>query len=140
MNKKNDKYSCIRIIVYIVMIIFLILLVNEKIKTSCYWYDNYGFLCPTCGITRATISILHLEIMKAISYNFYYTCILFPLAMFYIFNDIFVVLARLLFKQERLSHIEKITSKNGKNKKAYSIFFIILFILFITYGILRNFI
>ena len=140
MKKKLDKYSCIRIGFYIVAAIFIVLLVNGKIRTSCYWYDTYGFMCPTCGMTRATISIFQFNIGEAINYNLFYTCVLFPIAMFLILNDICVVTRRIITHKNIFSIIEKISGKNGKWKKTYSVILVVLLVIFIAYGILRNFV
>ena len=140
MSNKTKVYSCIRIIVYIIAIALIVFIVNGKITTNCYWNDNYGFKCPTCGMTRATISLFKFNIKEAIGYNLFYTCILFPIAFALIVNDLWIITARFISKKDKLSIIEKMSGINGKGKRIYSVFFIILFIAFITYGILRNFV
>lgn len=140
MKNKIKIYTCIRVIIYIVAIICFLLIAAEKITTHCYWNDNYNFKCPTCGMTRATICLSNFNIREAIKYNWYYVCVLLPIAGILVFNDVYVILKRIITKKNEYSIIEKISGINGKSKKVYSIFFIVIFILFITYGIMRNFI
>ena len=70
---KNLKFEHIRIVVYIVSTILSILVSIGKIELPCYWKENFGFLCPACGLTRATISFMKLNLMQAFEYNAYYS-------------------------------------------------------------------
>ena len=54
----------------------------------CHIYENSGFLCPSCGITRATKAILDFNFGSAISYNSYYTLILLPIFLILLIDDI----------------------------------------------------
>ena len=60
LEKKIDLFALIRAIIYVISIILVVLVQIGIIKTSCFWYDNYGILCPSCGLTRATKSIIQL--------------------------------------------------------------------------------
>ena len=71
MNSKNEKFGIVRAIIYIISIVLILLVVIGKIKTSCYFKDNFGIICPACGLTRATISIIHLNFYEAIQFILY---------------------------------------------------------------------
>ena len=139
MNKKIRTFSYIRLAIYTAAIIAAVMLINGKITTSCYWNNNFHILCPTCGITRATINILRFNFSAAIRYHAVYTCILFPLTFILVINDIFILFKRTITKKQKLSIIEKICGINGSKNRKYIILIFVLLLVFITYGILINF-
>lgn len=104
MNK--IKFEHVRIIIYIISIILVILVVSGKIKTSCFWYDNYKILCPSCGLTRATNNILKFNFSDAFKNNAFYTAILFPFLIILLLNDIYVLLKRYIFNKADISYVE----------------------------------
>lgn len=109
MNKykdKKDKFAFVRIIIYIISVILVILVRIGILKTSCYWYDNYGITCPSCGLTRATNNILNLKFKEAFGYNAIYTCSLFPLLIILIINDLYILTKRYILKKADISYIE----------------------------------
>ena len=64
---------------------------------SCWWSyikESTGFLCPSCGITRATKEILNLNIPLAIEYNAYYTLVLIPIFTILFVDDIICIIIR----------------------------------------------
>ena len=140
MNKKIKVFSYIRLAIYTAAIIAAVMLIQGKITTHCYWNDHFHILCPTCGITRATINILMLNFSEAIRYHAVYTCMLFPLTIILVINDMYTIFKRGITKNQKLSIIEKICGINESKNKGYIIAIFILLIVFITYGILRNFI
>ncbi len=139
MNKKIRTFSYIRLAIYTAAIFAAVMLINGKITTSCYWNNNFHILCPTCGITRATINILRFNFSEAIRYHAVYTCILCPLTFILAINDIFILFKRTITKKQKLSIIEKICGINGSKNRKYIILIFVLLLVFITYGILRNF-
>lgn len=140
MNKKIKIFSYIRLAIYTAAIIAAVMLINGKITTSCYWNDNFHILCPTCGMTRATINILSFNFSEAIKYHAVYTCILFPLTFILVIDDIFIFFKRTITKKSELSIIEKICGINGSKNARYIFLIFVLLIVFVGYGILRNFI
>ena len=83
-------FKKIRILLYIALEIFLCIFKFTKLlKGSCYIYQNLHILCPTCGITRATIAILNFNFKLAIQYNAYFTLVLFPIFFILIVEDIY---------------------------------------------------
>lgn len=85
---KNLKY--IRIIIYIIILVLLCMLKLMHASTfgECYINENFGLLCPSCGITRATESLLNFDFLNAISYNSFYTLILLPVFSIFLIDDI----------------------------------------------------
>lgn len=140
MNKKIKIFSYIRLVIYTAAIIAAVMLINGKITTSCYWNDKYGILCPTCGMTRATINIFKFNFSEALKYHAVYTGIIFPIAFILVVNDIYMIFKRCLTKKMELSIIEKICGiNNGKNGKYIAVILLIV-IVFVMYGIIRNYI
>lgn len=140
MNKKNKIFSYIRLVIYAAAIIAVVLLLNGILITNCYWHDKYNVLCPTCGMTRATIKIFKLNIKDAVRYHVIYTCVLFPIIAILVFNDVYTMICRLVKKNDKLSIVEKICGLNGYKNKKYIVSIFIVFAIFVTYGIVRNFI
>lgn len=88
---KNLKY--IRIAVYISILILLCILKFTDASNfgECYINRNFGILCPSCGITRATKAILDLDFSLAISYNAYYVLVLLPIFSIFFVDDIICI-------------------------------------------------
>lgn len=42
---------------------------NFGIRIPCAFHTITGYYCPGCGISRMCIAILHMDILKAFSYN-----------------------------------------------------------------------
>lgn len=85
--RKVLKY--IRIITYIAIgIMLLTLKFSNNIGWTCYINENLGILCPSCGITRASIAILNFNFSLAIEKNAYFTLVLFPIFMILFIDDI----------------------------------------------------
>lgn len=103
---KKNKFAFVRIVIYIISIILVILAQIGILKTSCYWYENYGITCPSCGLTRATNSILKLKFKEAFEYNAIYTCSLLPFLILLIINDLYILTKRYILKKEDISYIE----------------------------------
>ena len=140
MNKKTKIFSYIRLAIYTAAIFAAVMLINGKITTSCYWNDKYGILCPTCGMTRATINILRLNFREALKYHAVYTGIIFPIAFILVVNDIHMIFKRCLTKKMELSIIEKICGINNSKNGKYIAVILLIVIVFVMYGIIRNYI
>ena len=85
----SKSFKLIRIFFYIILAISLILLKFTNVfNFNCYINDTFHILCPTCGMTRATISILNLDFARAIWHNAYYTLVLFPIFLILLIDDI----------------------------------------------------
>ncbi len=74
MSKSNKLkiYVIIKLLIIITIPTLMIILplnLIENIPSFCFFYNIFKIPCPGCGITRAFISLSHLEIYKAINYN-----------------------------------------------------------------------
>lgn len=45
--------------------------------TTCIWYKIFGIKCPTCGVTRALLSLLRMDLHSYLFYN----CMAVPLVV-----------------------------------------------------------
>ena len=106
MNSKNEKFGIVRAIIYIISIVLILLVVIGKIKTSCYFKDNFGIICPSCGLTRATKSIIQLKFSEAFQYNAVYTCAVLPFLIILLINDFYTLFQRYVLKRHNISYIE----------------------------------
>ncbi len=109
---KKIKFMHVRLVVYICTIIILFFVYIGKIELKCYFYQMHGILCPTCGLTRATINIIKLNFGEAIKYNQFFTCVLIPLVFILIVDDIFVIFQRLILKKKSISLVEILTGES----------------------------
>lgn len=109
--KKNIKFYYVRIIIYCISILTIALVFVGRISISCYFYDNFHILCPACGLTRATISFCRLNFCGAYNYNGFYTCVILPLVLFLIINDIYVTIKRVFLYKKGISFIDIIFGK-----------------------------
>ena len=93
--EKITNFKKFRIIVYILIILsWLILKYTNIIRWTCYINENFGILCPTCGITRAVQNILNFNFLSAIKYNAYCTLILFPIFFILFIDDIICIILK----------------------------------------------
>ncbi len=85
----RKSFKLIRLFFYLVLAILLILLrFTDIFNFNCYINDTFHILCPTCGITRATIAILNFDFAQAIWHNAYYSLVLFPIFFILLIDDI----------------------------------------------------
>lgn len=110
---KKIKFEHIRLIIYIVSVFLSILVALEKIKIDCYWKENLGILCPACGLTRATLNFMKLNFKEALNFNAYYTCILLPLIIILVTNDIYTIFKRYITKKKNISFVEIMLGVNS---------------------------
>lgn len=112
----NNKFKKIIIVcaIGIIAISGILILYYFNIGIPCIFYKITNLYCPGCGITRAIISLLKLNIYQAVRYNS--LIILFPFLLInYIYTYVF----------------------NGK-KKVPQFIWIIILVIVILYGVLRN--
>lgn len=109
--RKNIRFYHIRVIIYCISILIIALVYTGRISISCYFYNNFHILCPACGLTRATINFCRLNFFEAYKYNGFYTCVILPLALLLIINDIYIAIKRLLFNKKGISFVDIIFGK-----------------------------
>ena len=107
-NKKN-------FILFMIGILIIFICLNKDIGIPCIFYELTGLYCPGCGITRAFLSLLKLNIYQAFRYNML-VIILLPLLV--------------------VCLIYKVILKG--NKKIPNTVWIFLLIITICFGIFRN--
>ena len=100
------KFGYVRIILYILTILFLVMVAFEKVNIPCFWKEKYNITCPSCGITRATKSLLKFRLYDAFQFHSMYTSVIFPCLLFVFANDIFVIIKRKITGKVDISYIE----------------------------------
>lgn len=110
MDRKSIlKY--VRIAVYIGILISLVILKIGGTSNfgECYIRENFGFLCPSCGITRASEAILNFNFSLALKYNSYFTLVLLPVFLILFIDDIICIAIK------KRSFVEIILRRIGRN-------------------------
>ena len=104
-NKKTGKI--LRIILYVIIILAIFILKYTNIlNVGCYIYDTTGIQCPTCGFTRALMSLTNLDIISAIEYNAFFTLIFFPIFLFLSIQDIIYILINFIKNKDYKSYVD----------------------------------
>ena len=103
----KNKIRIIRLILYVLAFIYLL---TSEVK------DEYSFIfCPTkkifnfdcylCGMTRAFISMFHLNFKTALIYN-PLVIIIYPLLIIFSIQDTFIIFKNFIKKENTSSFIE----------------------------------
>ena len=112
MNNRKIKitFRILRIIFYILFFTYFIITPTSHFeeRSICFIYNITGNLCPTCGVTRAFSSLMHLKFVSAFNFNQAFTLILFPISMIIIINDIYHIIYDLISRKETFSYFENI--------------------------------
>lgn len=110
MKFKMRIFSWIRIILYFILFVSFIIIPTSYFinNTICHFHNITGYLCPTCGVTRAFSSILHFNIINAFSYHPLFTILVFPISLFVIIQDTFSIIKREINKENIYSLLEAI--------------------------------
>lgn len=98
----------IRLVVYVTTIIIVYVWSIEAIESTslCFTYSNHGIICPTCGVTRAFVNLMHFRFARAYAYNSIFTIAIAPISVIIIIQDAYIIIQRLFFKKEKLSLLE----------------------------------
>ncbi len=108
-KKKLNIFALVRMVLYLILIITFILIDPDKLESRgsfCGSFLIFGIKCPTCGVTRGFCNFLHLNFVKAYSYNKLFTICIFPLAIFIMIDDVVNTIYRSITKKERYSLFE----------------------------------
>ena len=107
------------VLILLILILFLLFVLN--IPVTCIFKSVTGISCPACGMTRAFISILHLNFLNAFLLNI----LSIPL---FIFISISVIIMIIEIFRNKFNYIPKLLNFLGKY---WYIFIILLIISFI---------
>ncbi len=109
-NKLINIFGILRILLYIILFgTFLFIPTSYFINkpVSCYFRENYNFLCPCCGVTRCFSLLVHFDFTSAIHYNIIFATAIYPICLFIFIEDIINVILRIVFKKHKFSLIER---------------------------------
>lgn len=95
--KMKRTLSYIRLALYAALLIYVFFLPGIHGAGGCVIRRLFGFLCPTCGATRACIAFLHFDFVSALKYHPVFTLSLYPVAVITALQDIYVIIKRELF-------------------------------------------
>ena len=107
------------VLILLILILFLLFVLN--IPVTCIFKSVTGISCPACGMTRAFISILHLNFLNAFLLNI----LSIPLFIFFCISVILMIIE--IFRN-KFNYIPKLLNFLGKY---WYIFIILLIISFI---------
>ena len=114
-----------RIVIWAAVI--LIVLFGKQIVSMhlfpCVWYENFGWLCSTCGASRGVVSLLAGDFSTAVAYNPVVILGLLPVFGILLISDLAVVIWNLFGTKRHLSLFEycfavfSSSSFSGKREK-----------------------
>ncbi|MBR5227915.1 MAG: DUF2752 domain-containing protein [Clostridia bacterium] len=105
--KKNDWiWNAVKIIGYIIIIIAVALAYTGTVTVTCTYFEKFNIICPACGSTRATLSILHGDFLEALEYNAFYSLVILPLVIVFILEDIYNIIKSVMLKKKCPSFLD----------------------------------
>lgn len=116
MYKKGDKSSDLRRLLVYTFFIFVFVIILDF---QCIFKSITSLPCPGCGMTRAFIEILNMELINSFKYNIYAL----PLVIIY-----FAILVISIFDKYRGTHYYSEIMKRKLSSFEYSIIFAFFFI------------
>ena len=110
--KRKTIFRILRIFFYILSFIYLLVssVKEEYSFIICPLKGLFNYDCYLCGMTRAFISIFHLNLTMAIEYNLL-VIVFYPLLVFLAIQDIYTIIKEAIIKKEKDSFIEYLVSK-----------------------------
>ena len=95
-DKSKLRWTDLRVAAYFAIAITLVILpVNVFDGISFCLYSNlFGVQCPTCGMTRAVMHMLHFDVTGASEFN-RLVFVVFPLLCGFVLYDVFRIFLRL---------------------------------------------
>ncbi len=111
MNKTKITKTIFRIcrlIFYFSLFISFALIPTETIskRSLCLYHNATGNNCPTCGVTRAFSSIMHLKFIDAYNFNQVFTLMIFPISLIIILEDSINIIISFIIRKETCSLLE----------------------------------
>lgn len=124
MNKKIKNMLLLELgIIFLVLIIFIVVKSNLiKYFPTCFIYEKFGILCPSCGGTRCVSNFILGNFETSFSYH----------PIFFI-TIIYLLIVNIIYIVNGFTEKELLTFLYPKTK-----FWIIFLIIIIIYTILRN--
>lgn len=113
----NKWFRClrlVRIIFYIIFFLSFIIIPTSYFINNpafCVFKNKYNLLCPTCGVTRAFSSLMHLNFKQAFCFNPVFTLSFGPIFIFLFLEDFFKITFQKFKKDYKYSIIEYIVFK-----------------------------
>ena len=109
----NTTFSYLRLLFYVLILLLLACFYWFGIPyIGCYWNNQYHIICPTCGVSRSTIALLHFNFSRAISHHLLFSCLLFPAFLILILDDIVMIIKRMITRKKGYSFIEILLGGN----------------------------
>lgn len=91
------------------LVLFAVLFGEELMQSNampCMFVTRFGVECPSCGSTRAVVSLLHGDFASAAAYNPVVAFALVPILAVLLVSDLVVILVRKLTGRRMLSPFE----------------------------------
>ena len=109
----KNIFKVLRIVFYLSLFISFIIIPTSYFESHsiCIFKNLMGIDCPTCGVTRAFSSLMHLKIKDAFMYNQVFTTTIFPISLIVIIDDTINILKYFIIRKETcslLGHLFKI--------------------------------
>lgn len=97
-----------RLFFYIIFFLSFIIIPRDFFEgeSICITYKITKLQCPTCGVTRAFSSLMHLNIKDAFILNPIFTIMIFPICMSVFIQDIIIIIIDLIKRKDSISLIE----------------------------------
>lgn len=94
---KAHKLQLIRILFFFLLYLSFCLIPLSLVeqKSICLIQQHFGALCPTCGVTRAFSSLMHLDVIKAFHYHPIFTTAVFPIITYLVGNDVYHLISNI---------------------------------------------
>ena len=106
---EQKKFDLTRLGIYAgILLAVLIYSQSDVLKhvLNCPLRFSTGWLCPTCGGTRAAMSFFRFDFKESIGYNAVAFWFIIPVLCLAAFQDVFVIISRFITKNSRKSFLE----------------------------------
>lgn len=107
-------FRILRLFFYLIFFLYFIIKPTSSIiekPAFCFYYEYFHFLCPTCGVTRAFSSFMHLKFSQAFMYNPIFTVAMGPIFIFLFLQDFYIIVHNLVKKGSKYSIMEYMVFK-----------------------------
>lgn len=119
---KNIKVVIIIEIIFIIILYFFVESGFTNFIPQCFWYENFGILCPSCGGTRCIISFFNWDFYNSFMYN--------PVFFLTIIYIIILNLVTIIYLITKKSYLKCIYPKNW--------YLVIFAVVLLVFTLIRN--